>query len=60
MTKNIINALERLIYLPVKGLIKLWDPDYTKLTPSERASLAAAEKDIAENGTISHNDINWY
>ena len=43
----------------IKKLVIAWDPDYTKLTPSERASLAAAEKDIAENGTISHNDINW-
>ena len=43
----------------IKKLVIAWDPNYTKLTPSEHASLIAAEKDIAENGTISHNAINW-
>lgn len=43
----------------IKRLVIAWDPDFTKLTPSERAELEAAERDIIENGTISHNDINW-
>lgn len=43
----------------IKKLVLAWDPDYTKLTPSERQALTEAEKDIAENGTISHDSINW-
>jgi hypothetical protein len=29
------------------------------LTPSEKAALDEAEEDMIENGTISHEDINW-
>ncbi len=43
----------------IKKLVLAWDPDYTKLTPSEKETLAEAEKDIIENGTISHDSINW-
>lgn len=43
----------------IKKLVLAWDPDYTKVTPAERKALEEAERDIAENGTISHNAINW-
>ena len=43
----------------IKKLVIAWDPDYTKLTPSEFASVVAAEKDIIESGTVSHDNINW-
>ena len=43
----------------IKKLVLAWDPDYTKVTPAERKALEEAEKDIAENGTISHEAINW-
>jgi len=43
----------------IKKLVLAWDPDYTKVTPTERKELEEAEKDIAENGTISHDAINW-
>lgn len=43
----------------IKKLILVWDPDYAKVTPAERKALEDAEKDIAENGTISHDAINW-
>lgn len=43
----------------IKKLVLAWDPDFTKVTPTERAAIEEAEKDIAENGTISHNAINW-
>ena len=65
-TKEAINLME---ILPesdqnfalefIKKLVLAWDPDYTKVTHAERKALEEAEKDIAENGTISHNDINW-
>ncbi|MDE7423960.1 MAG: hypothetical protein K2N51_09735 [Lachnospiraceae bacterium] len=43
----------------IKKLVLAWDPDYTKVTSAERKALEDAEKDIAENGTISHDAINW-
>lgn len=43
----------------IKKLVLAWDPDYTKVTSAEREELEKAEQDIIENGTISHNDINW-
>ena len=65
-TKEAINLME---ILPesdqnfalefIKKLVLAWDPDYTKVTPAERKALEETEKDIADNGTISHEDINW-
>ena len=43
----------------IKKLVIAWDPDFTKLTSAERNALEKSEKDIAENGTIPHNAINW-
>lgn len=43
----------------IKKLVIAWDPDFTKVTASEKAALEEAEKDIAENGTVSHDAINW-
>lgn len=65
-TKEVINLME---ILPesdqnfalefIKKLVIAWDPDYTKVTSAERQALEEAEKDIEENGTISHESINW-
>jgi hypothetical protein len=43
----------------IKKLVVAWDPDYTKVTPSERKELEDAERDMIENGTVSHEAINW-
>ncbi len=43
----------------IKKLVVAWDPDYTKVTVSERQALEEAQKDMEENGTISHDAINW-
>lgn len=40
----------------IKKLVLAWDPDFTKLTPAEKASL---EEAIADSETISHDAINW-
>lgn len=65
-TKEAINLMEILpesdqnfVLEFIKKLVLAWDPDYTKVTPAERKALEEAEKDIAENGTISHDAINW-
>ncbi len=43
----------------IKKLVLAWDPDYTKLTQGEKQTLLEIENDMKENGTISHDDINW-
>ena len=40
----------------IKKLVLAWDPDYTKLTPTERARIERAEQ---ESETVSHDAINW-
>ncbi len=43
----------------IKKLVIAWDPDYTKVTPAERAELERAQKEIENGETISHDAINW-
>ena len=40
----------------IKKLVLAWDPDYTKLTPMERASLKEA---LDDEEKILHDQINW-
>lgn len=65
MTKTIEQTITMLEMLPtqeqnlalelIKRLVLAWDPDFTKLTPDERARLEAAE--IGEY--IDSKDIDW-
>lgn len=43
----------------IRKLVIAWDPDFTKVTPEERKALEEAEKDMMENGTVSHDSIDW-
>lgn len=43
----------------IKRLVLAWDPDFTKLTPAERAELEEAGKEIENGETISHEAIDW-
>ncbi len=40
-------------------LVLAWDPDFTRLTPSERARLEEAEEEIARGETLPDSAINW-
>lgn len=40
----------------IRKLVLAWDPDYTKMTPAERASLKEA---LADKEKISHDQIDW-
>lgn len=40
----------------IKKLVIAWDPDFTKLTPTEKKSL---EEALADPETIPHDAINW-
>ncbi len=43
----------------IKKLVIAWDPDFTKVTPSERAEMEAAKREIESGETVSHDAINW-
>ena len=68
MSRTVREAVNLLEILPeqeqdfalefIKKLVHAWDPDYTKMTPLERRELEEAEKDMQENGTVSHDAIN--
>ena len=65
MTDTIKKTISMLEMLPeteqnlacelVTRLVLAWDPDYTKLTPSERIRLEEAEK----GEYVNAEDINW-
>ena len=48
-----------LAYELLRRLVLAWDPDFTKLTPSERADLEESERDLREGRTIRMEDIDW-
>lgn len=50
---------QALAYEIVKKLVLAWDPDFTKLTPGERAELEQAEAEYARGETVPHSAINW-
>ena len=43
----------------IKKLVIAWDPDFTKVTPSERAELEKSIKEIENGETVSHESVNW-
>lgn len=43
----------------IKKLVIAWDLDFTKVTPTERAELERAQREIENGETVSHDAINW-
>ena len=43
----------------VKKLVLAWDPDFTKLTPDEKAELDKATAEMEAGEYVPHNAINW-
>ena len=43
----------------VKKLVLAWDPDYTKLTPAEKAEIDKASAEIDAGDYIPESTINW-
>ena len=48
-----------LAYELLRRLVLAWDPDFTKLTPAERANLEESERDLGEGCTMRMEDIDW-
>ncbi len=65
MSEIAMNAAKMLDMLPdedknfayefIKKLVLAWDPDFTKVTPEERAKIEDAEK----SGFIAEDEIDW-
>lgn len=43
----------------VKKLVLAWDPDYTKLTPSEAETVARAEAEMDAGEYVTDDEIDW-
>ena len=43
----------------VKKLVLAWDPDFTKLTPSEATELRVAHEQIANGEVFLDDEIDW-
>ena len=50
---------QQLAFELIKKLVLAWDPDYTKVTPSEAAALEEAEKNFENGEYYTDSDINW-
>ena len=48
---------QNLAYELIKRLVLAWDPDYTKLTPTERARLEAAELELIHGDVVRLEDL---
>ena len=42
-----------------KKLVLAWDPDYTKLTPSEAEAVARAEAEMDAGEYVTDDEIDW-
>ena len=59
MYNTLPEAEQGLAYELLRRLVLAWDPDFTKLTPSERADLEESERDLKEGRTVRMEDIYW-
>ena len=50
---------QSLAYEFVKRLVLAWDPDFTKVTPSEAAALEQARVEYERGDVVRMEDINW-
>ena len=50
---------QELLYSIAKKLVRAWDPDFTKLTPSEEKELKNSIEEISNGDFVSEYDINW-
>ena len=50
---------QSLAYELVRKLVLAWDPDFTKVTPSEALELEEAVREYEAGETTPHDAINW-
>ncbi|MBF1694671.1 hypothetical protein [Selenomonas sp.] len=59
MYNTLPEAEQGLAYELLRRLVLAWDPDFAKLTPSERTGLEESERDLQEGRTVRMEDIDW-
>lgn len=59
MVEMLPEADQALAYTLVKKLVLAWDPDYTKLTPSEAETVARAEAEMDAGEYVTDDEIDW-
>ena len=69
MTSTTMEIVQMLDMLPqeektfacelMKKLIRAWDPDYTKLTPTEAIDMKLANEQIAKGELFSDESFDW-
>lgn len=59
MVEMLPEADQALAYTLVKKLVLAWDPDYTKLTPSEAEAVARAEAEMDAGEYVTDDEIDW-
>ena len=50
---------QELAYEMLKRIVLAWDPDFTKLTPSEAEAVQQAELEISRGETVPDDAIDW-
>ena len=48
---------QNLAFELIKRLVLAWDPDFTKVTPAERALMEIAEQELLSGDTITLDDF---
>jgi len=43
----------------VKRLVLAWDPDFSKVTPSEAIAIKQAEAEFDNGEIVSYSNVNW-
>ena len=43
----------------VKKLVLAWDPDFTKVTPAEKAEIDKAETELEAGEYVTDQAVNW-
>ncbi len=43
----------------IKKLVLAWDPDFTKVTPEERAAMDRAMDELEAGDFVTDDQINW-
>ena len=59
MYNTLPESEQELAYELLRRLVLAWDPDFTKLTPAERADLEESKRDLKEGRTVRMEDIDW-
>ena len=50
---------QELAYEMLKRIVLAWDPDFTKLTPTEAEAVREAEAEISRGETVPDDAIDW-